>query len=92
MAKAAGEAAVAAAPGQAVAGPNPRAEAARLAVVTDLNARSAALFETDRGLKLTPMLKAAGVSIHAVNQKITARLVRKPASRFSKRALNQTAR
>lgn len=62
-AKAEGEAPIAAAAGQAAPGPNPMAEAARIIVVADLNARSAALFETDRRLNLTPMLKAAGVSI-----------------------------
>jgi len=61
--KAEGEAPTTAATGQAAPSPNPQAEAARMAVVTDLNARSAALFEADRRLKVAPMLKAAGVSI-----------------------------
>jgi len=60
---ASGEAPITAAVGQAAPGPNPAAEAARVVFVTDLNARSAALFATDRRLKLTPMLKAAGVSL-----------------------------
>jgi hypothetical protein len=35
----------------------------RIAVASDLRSRADALFEDDRRLKLTPMLKAAGVSI-----------------------------
>jgi hypothetical protein len=61
--KAAGEAPLAATAGQPAPGPNPTAEAARIAVTTDLRTRATALFEADRRLKLTPMLKAAGVSI-----------------------------
>ncbi len=61
--KADGEAPIAAVVGQAAPGPNPAAEAVRTALVADLNARSAALFESDRRLNVTPMLKAAGVSI-----------------------------
>jgi hypothetical protein len=64
--KAAGEAPLAAAPAQATPGPNPAAEAARIAVATALNTRAAALFEADRRLNLTPMLKAAGVSIRRI--------------------------
>lgn len=61
--KAAGETPLAATPGQAAPGPNPAAEAARATVATALSTRAATLFEADRRLKLTPMLKAAGVSI-----------------------------
>jgi hypothetical protein len=61
--KAAGEAPLAATPGQAKLGPNPAAEAARIAVATALSTRASALFEADRRFKLTPMLTAAGVSI-----------------------------
>lgn len=53
--KAAGEAPLAATPDPA--------EGARAAVTAALRARSGALFEDDRRLKLTPMLKAAGVSV-----------------------------
>jgi hypothetical protein len=38
-------------------------QAVRIAVASDLRSRADALFEDDRRLKLTPMLKAAGVSI-----------------------------
>jgi len=61
--KAEGEAPIPAAAGQTAPGPNPAAEAVRIALVADLNTRSAALFEADRRLNVTPMLKAAGVSI-----------------------------
>jgi hypothetical protein len=39
------------------------ADAARIAIVSALTNRSAALFQTDRRLKLNPMLKAAGVRV-----------------------------
>lgn len=61
--KAAGEAPLAATPGEAAAGPNPAAEGVRVAVTTALRTKAAALFDDDRRLKLGPMLKAAGVSI-----------------------------
>ena len=61
--KAEGEAALAATPEQVTPDPNPTAEAARIAVAADLRTRAAALFEDDRRLKLSPMLKTAGVSI-----------------------------
>jgi hypothetical protein len=66
--KAAGETPLATTSGQTTpssdpAPPNPAAETARIAVSTALNARAAVLFEDDRRLKLSPMLKAAGVSI-----------------------------
>ncbi|MFI4963730.1 MAG: hypothetical protein ACHP9T_00045 [Caulobacterales bacterium] len=63
--KAAGEAPLAP-PGQATPGPNLAAETARIAVVAALHTRAAALFEADRRLKLSPMLKAAGVSIRRI--------------------------
>ena len=58
-----------AAPGQAAPGSSPAAEAVRTDVAATLRARSDALFEDDRRLKLDPMLKAAGVRVrraHAV--------------------------
>jgi hypothetical protein len=58
---AAGEAPLAAEP--APEGPNPAAEAARLALAAKLRTRSAEVFAADRRLKLDPMLKAAGVTI-----------------------------
>jgi len=61
--KAAGEAPQAEAPNQAAPAPNPAAEAARIAVAAALRTRAASLFDADRRLKLTPMLKAAGVSV-----------------------------
>lgn len=61
--KAAGEAPLAAASGQAAPGPEPTAEGARIAVATALRAQADALLADDRRLKLDPMLKAAGVSI-----------------------------
>lgn len=65
---ASGEAPLAATLDQATSGHpspdlNPQAQAARVVVATALGARSAALFEDGRRLKLAPMLKAAGVSI-----------------------------
>lgn len=59
--KAAGEAPLAATPGQAALAPNPGAKDARAAVATALRARAAVLFDDDRRLKLNPVLKAAGV-------------------------------
>jgi hypothetical protein len=53
---------------QAARSPNPAAEAARIAVATALRARADALFEDDRRLKLSPMLKAAGVSIRRISK------------------------
>jgi hypothetical protein len=44
-----------------LAAPNATAEAARTALATTLRARASLLFETDRRLKLVPMLRAAGV-------------------------------
>lgn len=41
---------------------HPAAEAARIALATTLRARASAIFDTDRRLKLTPMLRAAGVA------------------------------
>ena len=70
--KVVGEAPLAATPGQATPAPNPAAEAARLAVATALNTRAAALFEADRRLKLSPMLKAAGVSIRKTQVSATS--------------------
>jgi hypothetical protein len=61
--KAVGEVPLAATPGQAAPGPNPAAEEARIAVATAVRTRGDALFVDDRRLKLSPMLKAAGVSI-----------------------------
>jgi hypothetical protein len=61
--KATGETHLAAATGPATSGSNPAAESARIAVVTALNSQATALFEADRRLKLTPILRAAGVSI-----------------------------
>jgi hypothetical protein len=61
--KATGETPLAATPAQTAPVPNPAAEAVRIAVASDLRSRADALFEDDRRLKLTPMLKAAGVSI-----------------------------
>jgi hypothetical protein len=61
--KATGETPQAATPAQTAPVPNPAAEAVRIAVASDLRSRADALFEDDRRLKLTPMLKAAGVSI-----------------------------
>jgi hypothetical protein len=58
-----GEAPHSATPGQAAPGPNTAAEAARIALVTALRARAAALFDDDRRLKFLPMLRAAGVSL-----------------------------
>ena len=59
--KAEGETPVVATPG-----PNPAAEDARTAVATALRARADGLFEDDRRLKLSPMLKAAGVSVRRI--------------------------
>ncbi len=64
--KVGGETPLAATPGQAPPDPNPAAEAARIAVATAMRARADALFETDRRLKLSPMLRAAGVSIRLI--------------------------
>ena len=61
--KAAGEAPLAATVAQATSGPNPAAEGARIAVATALRTRAAALFEDDRRLWLSPMLKSAGVAV-----------------------------
>jgi hypothetical protein len=61
--KAEGVTLLAAAPDQATPRPNPAAEAARIAVATALRARAHALFEDDRRLDLSPVLRAAGVSI-----------------------------
>jgi hypothetical protein len=58
-----GEIQITATPDQPTPASNPAADAARIAIATTLGARAMALFETDRQLKLTPMLKAAGVSI-----------------------------
>lgn len=41
--------------------PNPAAEAARIDLATTLRARAPVLFDNDRRLRLTPMLRAAGV-------------------------------
>jgi hypothetical protein len=62
-ASAAAEPPLATTPDQGGAAPNPMADAARIAIISALTNRSAALFETDRRLKLNPMLKAAGVSV-----------------------------
>jgi hypothetical protein len=74
--KSAGETPIAMTGGQTMPRPNPTgpnpsapnsaAEGARVALVTALNTRSAALFDDDRRLKLDPMLKAAGVTIRRV--------------------------
>ena len=61
--KAEGEAPLAATHDQTPISLDPEAEAARTAVASGLHARANALFEADRRLRLTPMLKAAGVSI-----------------------------
>ena len=63
---ASGEAPLAATPDRAVAVQNPAAEGARLAVAADLRTRADALFEDDRRLKISPMLKATGVSIRRI--------------------------
>ena len=65
--KAAGEAPLAATPDQSPPGPNLAAEDVRVTVVTALRARTDALFADDRRLKLSPMLKAAGVSVRGVS-------------------------
>ena len=64
--KAAGEAPLAVTPDQAAPGANLAAEGVRIAVATALRARADALFEDDRRLTLSPMLKAAGVSVRQV--------------------------
>ncbi len=56
-----------AASGEATPSPNPEAESARIAVVTALRTRADALFEDDRRLKLSAMLKAAGVTIRRIH-------------------------
>ncbi len=60
--KATGETPLVAPPAEPAA-PNPSAETARLAVAASLRARSEALFEDDRRLKLDPLLKAGGVAV-----------------------------
>lgn len=64
--KAEGEAPLPATPDQAASAPSPAADAARTAVATGLRARAEGLFQDDRRLELTPMLKAAGVSIRRI--------------------------
>lgn len=59
--KAAGETPLAAT--AAASGPNLAAEGARIAVAAALRTRATALFEDDRRLWLSPMLKSAGVAI-----------------------------
>jgi hypothetical protein len=63
-AKADGEAP--ATPDQATPAKSPAAEDARTALVTDLRTRADALFENDRRLVLSPMLKAAGVRVRRI--------------------------
>jgi hypothetical protein len=65
--KVAGEAPIVAAPDQTAPGPNPMAEGARTAVAATLRARADALFEDDRRLNLSPILKAAGVSVRRIS-------------------------
>jgi hypothetical protein len=53
-------------PEQATPAKSPAAEDARTALVTDLRARADALFENDRRLVLSSMLKAAGVRVRRI--------------------------
>ena len=74
---AAGEAPLAAtptqaAPAQAAPSANSAAEAAGLAVATELRARAPALFDADQRLEIDPMLKAAGVSIRRAPRRTRA--------------------
>ncbi|HEX4098328.1 MAG TPA: hypothetical protein VHX64_16500, partial [Caulobacteraceae bacterium] len=65
-AKADGEAPAPATSDQAMPAQSPAAEDARTALVTDLRARADAMFEDDRRLVLSPMLKAAGVRVRRI--------------------------
>lgn len=65
-AKAEGEAPSPATSDQATPAQSPAAEDARTALVTDLRARAGALFEDDRRLVLSPMLRAAGVRVRRI--------------------------